>query len=90
MQHKLPSTLLISSLLAISLQHKLQAAPVNINMADATTIASSLSGIGRFKAQAIINYRHKHGSFKQAADIVKVKGIGFAAYRKNLSDILVK
>lgn len=49
---------------------------VNINTADAATIATSLSGIGQRKAEAIVAYRNEHGPFKSIDDLVNVKGIG--------------
>ena len=66
------------------------AAPVNINTAPASEIARALSGVGQSKAEAIVNFRNKHGKFKKADDIVQVKGIGNATYEKNKADILVK
>jgi len=47
---------------------------VDINKADADTIAS-LKGIGPKKAQAIVAYRTKNGSFKSIDDLDGVKGI---------------
>ena len=35
------------------------AAPININTANASALADSLAGIGKYKAQAIIHYRQK-------------------------------
>jgi len=52
------------------------AEPVNVNTANAAEIAQSLKGIGPKKAQAIIDYRSKHGAFKSADELVNVKGIG--------------
>jgi competence protein ComEA len=66
-----------------------QAEPVNINQADAKTIASSLKGIGIRKAQAIVEYRKKNGSFKSADDLTNVKGIGKKTIEKNRQDILL-
>lgn len=66
------------------------AAPVNINTAPASEIATALSGVGLNKAEAIVQYRKQNGKFKQAADIVQVKGIGKATYEKNKADILVQ
>ena len=43
------------------------AGPVNINTADAGTIAAELDGIGLAKAKAIVEYRKKHGPFRSAA-----------------------
>lgn len=56
---------------------------ININTADALTIAENLNGIGEKKAQAIIEYRDQHGQFKNADDLVKVKGIGFKLLERN-------
>ncbi len=66
------------------------AAPVNINSADAKTIASSLKGIGIKKAEAIVRYRKKHGSFKNIDELQKVKGVGKKTIQKNKSDIRIK
>jgi competence protein ComEA len=59
------------------------AGPVNINTADAATLARELSGIGLKRAQAIVDYRQKHGPFKSAEELRLVKGIGPAALAKN-------
>jgi competence protein ComEA len=64
------------------------AAPVNINTADAATIASALSGFGPKKAQAIIDYRTKNGEFKTLDDLNKVPGIGDKTIEKVKADIL--
>jgi competence protein ComEA len=65
------------------------AAPVNINTADAKTIADSLSGIGLKKAQTIVDYRAKNGDFKAIEDLQKVSGIGAKTIEKNKADILL-
>jgi competence protein ComEA len=61
----------------------LQAGPVNINTADAATLAKELSGVGLKRAEAIVEYRQKHGPFKSADELALVKGIGPAAVAKN-------
>jgi competence protein ComEA len=61
----------------------LQAGPVNINTADAATLAKELNGVGLKLAQAIVEYRQKHGPFKTADELTLVKGIGAAALAKN-------
>jgi competence protein ComEA len=66
------------------------AAPVNINTAAASEIAQALNGVGSNKAEAIVQYRQQNGQFKNASDVVKVKGIGNATYEKNKADILIK
>lgn len=65
------------------------AGPVNINTADAETMAAELNGVGLSKARAIVEYRTKHGPFRSADDLSLVKGIGERTVDKNRSDIQV-
>ncbi|BBN59011.1 ComEA family DNA-binding protein [Hydrogenovibrio marinus] len=66
------------------------ASPVNINNASAEKIASSLSGIGQKKAEAIVAYRKEHGKFMTVSDLAKVKGIGSKTLANNEADILLE
>jgi competence protein ComEA len=63
------------------------AGPVNVNTADATTIASELDGIGPAKAQAIVEYRQKNGPFRATEDLLKVDGIGQKVLEQNRANI---
>ena len=65
------------------------AGPVNVNTADAATIAAELKGVGLSKAKAIVEYRKKHGPFRSAEDLTLVKGIGERTLDLNKSDIKV-
>ena len=65
------------------------AGPVNVNTADAETMSTELKGVGLSKAQAIVEYRQKHGSFKSADDLSLVKGIGERTVEINRADIRV-
>jgi len=56
---------------------------VNINTADAKTLAAGLNGVGLAKAQAIVAFRRDKGDFKSVDEIVKVTGIGLATLTKN-------
>ena len=56
---------------------------VNINTADAQTIAKELNGIGAKKAQAIVEYRKANGKFKTIESLTAVKGIGLKTVEKN-------
>ena len=62
---------------------------VNVNTADAATIASVLDGVGLKKAQAIVAYRNAHGRFDTPADLARVKGIGASTIAKNADKIVV-
>ena len=60
-----------------------EAAMVDVNTADAATIASALSGVGMAKAQAIVRYREEHGRFTDIDELTRVRGIGAATVAKN-------
>lgn len=66
-----------------------QDATVNINTADAATLAS-LNGIGESKAQAIVEYREANGPFASTTDLSRVKGIGAQTVEKNADRLAVK
>jgi competence protein ComEA len=82
--------LLICSLMPALFASGAFAGPVDINTADAATIAKELQGIGLSKAQAIVAYREKNGSFKNAEDLRKIKGIGAKTLERNRPNILTK
>ncbi len=63
------------------------AGPVNVNTADVATIAKELDGIGRAKAQAIVDYRQKNGPFRSPEDLLKVEGIGQKVLDMNRGNI---
>ncbi len=51
------------------------AGPVDINTADASTLAKELNGVGPARAQAIVAYRNEHGPFKSVDDLALVKNM---------------
>lgn len=63
---------------------------VNINTADAQTIADSLTGVGIVKAEAIVAHREANGPFQSAEDLLQVKGIGEKTLEANRDLIQVK
>ena len=65
------------------------AGPVDINSADAETMSAELNGIGMTKAEAIVEYREKHGPFKSPEDLSLVKGIGDRTVELNRANIRV-
>jgi competence protein ComEA len=80
-------TLVLLALMFLTVNIALAA--VNINTADQKTLAS-LPGVGDVKAEAIIQYRKDNGEFKNAQDLVNVKGIGPQTLKKLAKDITVK
>ena len=66
-----------------------QAERVDINRADAATLARVLYGVGPNKARAIVEYRRKHGPFRRPEDLARVKGIGRKTVERNRDRIVV-
>ncbi len=66
------------------------AAKVDVNKADAATLAENLNGVGPVKAKAIVDYRKKHGSFRSLDDLLKVPGIGEGIIQKNRGNLSLK
>jgi len=66
------------------------AGPVNVNTADAETIARELQGVGPSRARAIVDYRESNGPFEAVDDLLKVKGIGPKVLEENRKNILLK
>ena len=65
------------------------AGPVDLNTADAATLARELKGIGPARAEAIVAWREANGPFKSAEDLVLVQGIGARVLEDNRELIVV-
>lgn len=63
--------------------HAVALASININRADAQTLAEGLKGIGLSKAQEIIRYRETYGPFASVDELAEVKGVGVSTVDKN-------
>lgn len=83
------SHIAMAALIAAGLCAAAIAGPVNINSADAATLARELRGVGEAKASAIVEYRQKHGPFKSADELALVQGIGQKLIDLNRADIRV-
>jgi competence protein ComEA len=79
----------VQILLASLLPMMAWAGPVDINKADAATIAKELQGVGLSRAQAIVAYREKNGAFKSVDDLRKVKGVGAKVLELNRANIRI-
>jgi competence protein ComEA len=60
---------------------------VNVNSADAETLAAVLDGVGIARAEAIVEYRQENGQFNDVYDLSNVKGIGDRTVELNESRI---
>jgi len=85
--HKLANTAVVLSFLLAS--WGVLAGPLNINAADAASIAQTIDGVGEAKAEAIVAYRRKHGDFKRVGDLARVKGIGTKTVERNRAKLTV-
>lgn len=66
-----------------------QAASVDLNHADAATLAAGLNGVGPRLAQAIVQYRKTHGPFTSVEQLLQVKGIGIHVLERNRAQLTV-
>lgn len=65
-------------------------ATVNINTADAKTLATMLSGVGEVRAQEIVKWRETNGVFTSIEQLSQVKGVGSRVIEKNRSRIALE
>ena len=66
------------------------AGPVDLNTADAETIARELNGVGQARAQAIVDYRNEYGAFQSTDELLNVTGIGKFILEANEQNILIE
>jgi competence protein ComEA len=65
------------------------AGPIDINTADAATLASAINGVGEKKAATIVEYRNTHGPFASVNDLTRIKGIGASTIDRNRDNLTV-
>jgi competence protein ComEA len=80
-------SLLMSVLMLFAVQA--HAGPVDINHADAGTLATAIVGIGEKKAAMIVQDRAANGPFASVDELARVKGIGAATIEKNRGNLTV-
>jgi competence protein ComEA len=71
-----PTALAQQQKAAATAADKPAATTVNINSADAQTLASALKGVGEARAAEIVRHRETYGPFASAEELTEVKGIG--------------
>ncbi len=64
--------------------------PVNINTADAETLAAAINGVGIKKARDIISYRQKNGPFESVDELAQISGIGTQTVDRSRANLTVK
>jgi len=82
-----PSAIVLAA--ALLAPRVLLAGPVNVNTADAETLARELNGVGPALAEAIIEERERNGAFASPDDLKRVKGVGERIVELNREYILV-
>jgi competence protein ComEA len=85
MQRWISSLCIAGAALLAGIAH---AGPVNINTADAETLARELTGIGAALAAEIVRDREQNGPYESAESLVRVKGIGTRVIEMNRDFIL--
>jgi len=60
-----------------------QGVMVNINAADAQSLAAGLKGVGQSRADDIVRYRETYGPFTSVDELAEVKGVGKSTIEKN-------
>ena len=64
--------------------------PLDLNTATAEQLASTLTGVGDAKAQAIVAYREANGDFLNPFELANVKGIGERTVELNEDRIVLR
>lgn len=65
-------------------------APINVNTADAETLAQVLNGVGEKRAQAIVKWRQQHGPFQSIEQLTEVRGVGGEILARNRDRVTVE
>ena len=63
---------------------------ININTADAQSLAEGLKGIGPSKAAEIVRYREAYGPFASVDELSEVKGVGKSTIDKNRNVLILE
>ena len=87
-QHLLRAAVVASTLPAMAAGSP--SGPIDLNTADAPALARALAGVGPAKAQAIVEYRRRHGPFKSVDELALVKGIGPRTLERNRDRLTVR
>ena len=79
----------LSLLLILAAPGVVLAGPVNINKADAATLAAELTGVGAVLAEEIVRDREANGPYETPESLTRVRGIGMRIVEMNQESIRV-
>ncbi len=71
-------------------QQGVEITQVDLNSADAETLATVLKGVGISKARAIVSYRTQYGPFASLDELTEVKGIGVSILERNRDRLVLR
>lgn len=80
---------LLFAALLLAISQLAMADTVDINSADAQTLAVAISGVGQARAEAIVAYREQHGPFQSVDELMQVSGVGPATLERNRDKLSV-
>lgn len=60
---------------------------ININKAAVNELNHAYKGIGKRRAKAIVAYRNKYGPFQSVSELAKIRQVGKAFVKRNLSGL---
>ena len=60
---------------------------INLNTATVEILSHSIKGIGKKRAEAMVQYRQKHGNFKSLTDLAAVRGVGHKFVQAHWSEL---
>ena len=72
----------------MSQQSQQQFELININQADIEQLVL-LKGVGKKKAEAIVEFRQKNGDFTSVEELQNVKGIGINVIKDNIDRVVL-
>lgn len=73
-----------------SKQQVAEVTQVDLNSADAETLATVMKGVGISKARAIVSYRTQYGPFASLDELTEVKGIGVSILERNRDRLVLR
>lgn len=60
---------------------------IDLNKADVATLSHAFKGIGKKRAETIVQYRKSHQGFKTLEELANVKGFGKKFISKNIEQL---